>query len=453
MIINMNGGSGGSSALNFKVVFSTTQPSASENTIWVKTSTAFGSWSMIDASTSSSITTNGHVVITYQASNKPSGTFNALKKNELYVKLTKCYQRVSSTWESLDAYVYVNGTWKQFSSVFKAYIAVTYPAGSTCTVRNGSVQLTAPNTTGSYTFTVPSIGTWTVSCTNGTDTATDTVTITAEGQSKSVSLTYTTIPIFTYDGEYEIVNDAGETITVSKSDWNIRLLTSGVLTFQDLKNASSGIDIFLVGGGGGGAAVGAGGRPKFPYGYGSGGGGAGYTKTQTNVSISTGTSYSVTIGAGGGIASKGGASSVVIGANTYSANGGNGGSGARGGAGGSGGGGGGYEKPGGTADGGTDGASGESGYNQYSTSLDNGGYGQQTTTRAFGENTGALYASGGGAGGGNNANTGANMSQGDNGGANPNTGDGGKGGGYQTGGGTATAGGSGIIIIRNHRTA
>ena len=54
---------------------------------------------------------------------------------------------------------------------FAATIAVTYPSGSTCTCSNGTTTLTAPNTTGSYTFTVPSAGTWTVKSTNGTDTA------------------------------------------------------------------------------------------------------------------------------------------------------------------------------------------------------------------------------------------------------------------------------------------
>lgn len=73
---------------------------------------------------------------------------------------------------------------------FAATIAVTYPSGSTCTCSNGTTTLTAPNTTGSYTFTVPSAGTWTVKSTNGTDTAQQAVSITANGQSTSVTLSY-----------------------------------------------------------------------------------------------------------------------------------------------------------------------------------------------------------------------------------------------------------------------
>lgn len=73
---------------------------------------------------------------------------------------------------------------------FSATIAVTWPAGSTCTCANGSTVLTAPDTSGSYTFTVTNTGTWTVSCTNGTENASTTVSITADGQSANVKLAY-----------------------------------------------------------------------------------------------------------------------------------------------------------------------------------------------------------------------------------------------------------------------
>lgn len=73
---------------------------------------------------------------------------------------------------------------------FSATIAVTWPAGSTCTCENGNTVLTAQDTSGSYTFTVPSTGTWTVSCTDGTQTASKTVSITADGQSTTAKLAY-----------------------------------------------------------------------------------------------------------------------------------------------------------------------------------------------------------------------------------------------------------------------
>ena len=74
---------------------------------------------------------------------------------------------------------------------FRATISVTYPAGSTCTcTHSDGTTLTASGTSGSYTFTVPKIGTWTVSCTDGSRTKSTQVSITAEGQSESVTITY-----------------------------------------------------------------------------------------------------------------------------------------------------------------------------------------------------------------------------------------------------------------------
>ena len=68
-------------------------------------------------------------------------------------------------------------------------ITVTYPEGSTCTCTNGTKTLKAKDTSGKALFNVD-VGTWTVSCTDGTETASQTVEITAEGQSKNVTLDY-----------------------------------------------------------------------------------------------------------------------------------------------------------------------------------------------------------------------------------------------------------------------
>lgn len=72
-----------------------------------------------------------------------------------------------------------------------AVISVTYPAGSVCTCTKGTKTYKAKNTSGLALFTVPEAGDWTVSCTDGTQTASQTVSITAEGQTKSVDLAYT----------------------------------------------------------------------------------------------------------------------------------------------------------------------------------------------------------------------------------------------------------------------
>ena len=73
---------------------------------------------------------------------------------------------------------------------FTATITVTYPAGSTCTCTNGSTVLTAPDTSGSYTFIATNAGMWTVSCTDGDKTKSASVSITTEGQAENVTLTY-----------------------------------------------------------------------------------------------------------------------------------------------------------------------------------------------------------------------------------------------------------------------
>ena len=73
---------------------------------------------------------------------------------------------------------------------FSATINITYPSGSTCTCSDGSTTLTAPDTSGTWACVVPNAGTWTVSCTNGTESKSVTAEITSDGQSMSVLLEY-----------------------------------------------------------------------------------------------------------------------------------------------------------------------------------------------------------------------------------------------------------------------
>ena len=70
-----------------------------------------------------------------------------------------------------------------------AVIAVTYPVGSVCTCVSGTKTLKARDTSGKALFNV-TVGEWTVSCTDGTDTASKAVSITYEGQVESVELNY-----------------------------------------------------------------------------------------------------------------------------------------------------------------------------------------------------------------------------------------------------------------------
>ena len=194
------------------------------------------------------------------------------------------------------------------------------------------------------------------------------------------------VPKFTYTGEYNV-----------RDDGVVELLTSGTIVFLEPKV----IDVFMVGGGGAGNS----GKSTDPttsqMGY--GGGAGGYTKTVRSVNVEANSPISVTIGAGGvpflagGTDGSGGATafgtiaSVDGGkgkaSNTQQA------SRVRGNEGGSGGGGG-VRSNSDYGSGGYDGNNGESGY----PTSNNGGTGQQYTTREFGEASGKLYAGGGGGG-------------------------------------------------------
>ena len=322
---------------------------------------------------------------------------------------------------------------------FTSTIAVTWPSGSTCTAKCGSTTLTAPNTNGSYTFTVHAAGSWVISCSGGGNSATATVSITATGQSKSVALTYNKIPAFSYTGQYKIVNDSGTEISeTTTNNWNIRLLTSGTLTFTNLRGTST-IDVFLVGGGGGSNSK----TVATDYGtVHSGGGGGGYTKTQKGVAVSANAAIDVSIGAGGGAGSSGGTTTVKVNGTAHSASGGNAGgapywngSNTVCGAGGSGGSGGGSASSGGFAggSGGSNGGNGSSGKSNVFP-VSSAGSGQGTTTRAFGESSGEMFSYGGSGGGGSVPVVGTLAA---------NTGHGGQ--------GSGGSGYSGIAIIRGHR--
>lgn len=345
-------------------------------------------------------------------------TFTGLESGEWEVTIDSGNNTASRT-------VTITTDYSVTMEFFSATISVTYPEGSTCTCSDGSTTLTAPDTSGSCTFTVPNAGTWTVNCVDGTESDSQTVTITAQGQSVNITLGYNRIPKFTYTGSYKIVNDDGETITTSKDNWRIRFLTSGTLKFTDLNGAADGIDVFCCGGGGDG------GNGHDTYDIPGAGGGGGYTKTLKGVSVAVGTSYTIKVGGSGGKSSGFGCS----------ANGGLDGTGDlqseaghEGGDGGSGG-----NAPWATGTGGTDGGNGTS-YTNNGTRMP-GGTGQGKTTREFGESSGPLYATGG-SGGSSSSGTGKSGAS--------NTGNGGRGGGG-AGAAYGGSGGSGIVVIRNKR--
>ena len=60
-----------------------------------------------------------------------------------------------------------------------AAIGGTYPSGSVCTCTNGTLTLTAKDTSGKAIFVIPSAGTWTVTAVSGSKSTSKTVSITA----------------------------------------------------------------------------------------------------------------------------------------------------------------------------------------------------------------------------------------------------------------------------------
>ena len=107
---------------------------------------------------------------------------------------------------------------------FSATISITYPAKSTCVVKNSSGQTVASNTnTGSstktWTATVNAKGTYTVTAT-ATDgsgkTKSTTVSITAGGQVKTVTLTY---ELILFDGGDNTSVTGGWTYTITRDDY------------------------------------------------------------------------------------------------------------------------------------------------------------------------------------------------------------------------------------------
>ncbi len=284
----------------------------------------------------------------------------------------------------------------------------------------------------------------------------DTVPVSAVTQSFFVDGTKYYFRAFAYT--YKNATRLYTTTTAGAQAYAIPVQAKGDVIFTNSGNFTipfgvTTIDVFLVGGG-------AGSSTEYDEGY--GGAGGGYTLTEKSFAVTPGDTASVLVGAGGVGGTDGSPSTFTIASKTLTANGGKVCKKAVGGAGGSGGGGGGqYQIVAGN--GGSDGSDGfaSTPYNNGTQAFTyEGGLGQKSTTRAFGESGGTLYAGGGGgswsptgypgsrgfggAGGGGNGyeyNSTVNLATG----GTPNTG-GGAGG--SDGMKYANDGGSGIVIVR-----
>ena len=132
-------------------------------------------------------------------------------------------EKITGTFEAADPY---------------AIIGVTYPEGSVCTCSNGSVTLTAKDTTGKALFVIPTAGTWTVKAVSGSKSTSKAVSITAEGQVETVELTY---------GLYIFKNGSGLTSGYSiKSNSIISAPTVSGDTISWSGNSSSGGVAFYI---------------------------------------------------------------------------------------------------------------------------------------------------------------------------------------------------------------
>lgn len=130
MAIGRTNAGGGGSSLNFKVIAvaseSALPSTAAENTIAVITTTPITSY--VFSSTVPTSPMEGMVWFTTGTSSAAS--FNAIKKNGLWVYPTGCQQYVSGAWVSKVPKIYQNGAWR----VWSRYL---YNAGDECVDETG----------------------------------------------------------------------------------------------------------------------------------------------------------------------------------------------------------------------------------------------------------------------------------------------------------------------------
>ena len=278
-------------------------------------------------------------------------------------------------------------------------------------------------------------------------TKTTTVKIT-KNQTLYAQWVETSLPNFYYSGKFQVVKDDNTPISNVlentsftgtdynyNNNWKVRFLSTGDLTIYRLGSASKGSDFFIVGGGENGtkghSVSGCSNGNGTCY-CGGGGGKGGTCTTKKTLTLFTNTAYSVTIGKAAT------ASSVVIGADTYSAAGGGGASGA-----------GSWCNASGGGSKGSAGCYefGEEGNTRYAGGGGSGGNVYSYNGGTWGGGSGG--ANGGGTGGSTSYYSGHGSAGGN---GKDNTGGGGGGGGMeQSSKKSAGKGGSGIVIWRNSR--
>ena len=117
---------GGGVGMNFRIVGGTVQPnSAKGNDIWVNTD-------KVESYVFSAIEPESPVagMVWFEVGFDSSVAFNALKKNAVYVYPVSCNQYVDEEWVSVEAHIFQNGEWVQFSDIVTEL--VLYNAGDQC---------------------------------------------------------------------------------------------------------------------------------------------------------------------------------------------------------------------------------------------------------------------------------------------------------------------------------
>lgn len=130
--------------------------------------------------------TNGDETYSVVADSDGVATFEDLTTGTWSVTVTNGTQTVTRT-------VTIEPDYSTTVHFFEAYIKVTYPPGWTCTCSDGSTTLTAPDTSGNYTFAVHNSGDWVIKCTFDSYTMTSkTYTVSTDGEYIDYSFTIRT---------------------------------------------------------------------------------------------------------------------------------------------------------------------------------------------------------------------------------------------------------------------
>ena len=122
-----NAGGTGGFGLNLKIVNGATMPSnPRENTVWVETTVAIKSYAI-----QISAPENPTEGMLFLKNKEGVGVeVNIGKKNPLNVRLSAAQLYTGGKWTNLNAYVYINSEWKQFSIAFDGRL---YDNGDQCT--------------------------------------------------------------------------------------------------------------------------------------------------------------------------------------------------------------------------------------------------------------------------------------------------------------------------------